>query len=202
MPTPPSLRSRRVTSPTRVTVVALVVGALVAVPLVASGAGASSLKSAKVGRYTTALVNQGSRSLYVLSVEKGTKLKCTAACLSSWIPLEVPTSVTSVSLGSGVDGKIGFVARSKSKKQVTFNSYPIYTFVGDGGALQSHGQGVVAFGGKWTLVRASSRAAATTPFASAAAPSPPTTTTHPPTTTTNPPPTTTTTTPSGGGSAY
>ncbi|MCU1362735.1 MAG: hypothetical protein JWM55_563 [Acidimicrobiaceae bacterium] len=175
----------------------LVLGALGATAAIGvASAGSLSLGASSVPHFAGALVNQSSRSLYVLSDEKGGALKCTGSCLSSWIPVEVSTSVTKVSLGAGVRGKIGFVARGKSKKQVTFNSYPLYSFVGDSGVRQSHGEGVKAFGGTWTLVKAAATTASATPFA-ASATKPPTTPTTP---TTKPdPPTTTTTTPAGGG---
>ena len=162
----------------------------------AASAGPLALESAAVPHFAGALATQSSHSLYVLSSEKGGSLKCTGSCLTTWVPLEVSTSTTSVSLGAGVKGKIGFVARGKGKKQVTFNSFPLYTFAGDSGARQSHGEGVKAFGGTWTLARAAATTAPATPLA-APKPAPPTTTTTtkpaPPTTTT------TTTTPGGGG---
>jgi predicted lipoprotein with Yx(FWY)xxD motif len=157
-----------------------------------SSAASPTIESANVLHFAGALVNQSSRSLYILSDERGAKLHCTTSCLSSWLPLEVSSSSTTVPLGAGVKGKIGFVARGGSKKQVTFNSYPLYTFVGDTGARQSHGEGIKAFGGTWTLVRSTATSAGATPFAASAThPSPPTTTTNPPTTTT--------TAPGGGG---
>lgn len=155
-----------------------------------AGGAAPMVESANVPHFAGALVNQSSHSLYVLSSERGGALRCTSSCLSSWLPLEVSTATKTVSLGSGVKGKIGFVARGKSKKQVTFNSYPVYTFVGDSGARQSHGEGIKAFGGTWTLVHATATSASATPFSASA---------KPPTTTTTHPPTTTTTAPSGGG---
>jgi predicted lipoprotein with Yx(FWY)xxD motif len=159
-----------------------------------AGATSTTIESASVPHFAGALVNHSSHSLYILSSEKGAALKCTGSCLTSWPPLEVSTPVTSISLGAGVAGKIGFVARGGSKKQVTFNSYPLYTFVGDSGPRQSHGQDIKALGGTWTLVKADAKTAAATPFTSAASPTP----TPTPTT-----PTTTTTTPSGGsGVAY
>jgi hypothetical protein len=103
----------------------------------------------------------------------------------------VSTATKSVSLGAGVKGKIGFVARGKSKKQVTFNSYPLYSFAGDSGARGSKGEDVKALGGTWTLVHADATSVGATPFAKSAA--------KPPVTTTTAPPTTTTTTPGGGG---
>jgi predicted lipoprotein with Yx(FWY)xxD motif len=191
---PESLRSDQHTKNTRLIRFALATfatGAIALTPALASGAPSPTLHSAHPTGFSGALVNQSSRSLYILSSERGAKLKCTGSCLSSWPPLEVSTSTKTVSLGAGVKGKIGFVARGKGKKQVTFNSFPLYTFVGDSGALQSHGQGIKALGGTWTLVKAGASSASTTPFTSA--------TTTTPTTTTTTTPTTTTTTPGGGG---
>jgi predicted lipoprotein with Yx(FWY)xxD motif len=186
------LSRRKTTSRTaRFAIVALAAGALGATTVATlSSAASPTVGSANVPHFAGALVNQSSRSLYVLSDERGGKLHCTTSCLSSWLPLEVSTSTKTVSLGAGVKGKIGFVARGKSKKQVTFNSYPLYTFVGDSGARQSHGEGIQAFGGTWTLVRSTATSAAATPFAASATP---------PTTPTTNPPTTTTTAPGGGG---
>ncbi len=190
------LSHRKATSRTaRFAVVALAAGALGATTVATlSSAAAPTIESANVPHFAGALVNQSSRSLYILSDERGAKLHCTTACLSSWLPLEVSTATKTVSLGAGVKGKIGFVARGKSKKQVTFNSYPLYTFVGDSGARESHGEGIKAFGGTWTLVRSTAATAAATPFAATATP--------PSTPTTNPPTTTTTTPTGGGGVAY
>jgi predicted lipoprotein with Yx(FWY)xxD motif len=114
--------------------------------------------------YKGVLVNRSSRSLYVLSAEKGATLSCTGACLATWPPLLVTSTTTSVSLGAGVSGTIGFVTRG-SMKQVTFNSYPVYTYTGDMGATQSCGQGVMADGGTWTLTNASATTAGATPVA-------------------------------------
>ncbi|MHB8380382.1 MAG: COG4315 family predicted lipoprotein [Acidimicrobiales bacterium] len=79
----------------------------------------------------------------------------------------VKSSVTTVSLGAGVKGTIGFVKRSKTMKQVTFNSFPVYTYVGDSGKLQSNGEGIKADGGTWTLVKAKASSAGTTAYAKA-----------------------------------
>jgi predicted lipoprotein with Yx(FWY)xxD motif len=181
----------------RLAATTLALGALGAAAAIgAAGAGALTIDSASVPHFAGALVNQSSRSLYILSSERGAALKCAGSCLSTWVPLEVSTATKSVSLGAGVKGKIGFVARGSAKKQVTFNSYPLYSFAGDGGAGASKGEDVKALGGTWTLVHADASTVGATPFAKST-PKPPVATT---TTTTKPaPPTTTTTTPGGGG---
>jgi predicted lipoprotein with Yx(FWY)xxD motif len=123
------------------------------------------LKSDNVKGYSGVLANTSGRTLYVLSTEKNAKLHCVRHCLTTWPPLLVKTATTSVTLGAGVKGKIGFVKRSATKKQVTFNSYPVYVYSGDTGALQSNGEGIAANGGTWTMVHASATTVPGTPFA-------------------------------------
>jgi len=81
---------------------------------------------------------------------------CVRHCLTTWPPLLVKSSTKSVTLGKGVSGKIGFVKRSSTKKQVTFNSYPVYVYSGDSGAKQSkRGRGSMptAAPGRWSTPR-------------------------------------------------
>ena len=149
----------------RLWAVALAASAVMLAPMVsASGATSPTLKSASVPGFSGALVNHSSKTLYVLSSEKGAKIKCKSSCLSAWPPLLVKRSVTKVALGAHVDGKIGFVTRSATMKQVTFNSFPLYTYSGDTGSLQSNGEGIVALGGTWYLVKASSSSAGLTVY--------------------------------------
>jgi len=121
-----------------------------------SAGGPAFLQAANVGTFGQVLANSHGFTLYGLSDENGGKLACTGKCLQFWPPALVSTGVTKVSLGAGVTGAIGFVTRSATTKQVTFDGYPLYTFVKDTGAGQAHGEGVSAFGGTWGLLRASS----------------------------------------------
>jgi predicted lipoprotein with Yx(FWY)xxD motif len=144
---------------------ALAAASLVVVQGTASAA-TPVIKSANVPNYSGVLENHASRTLYILSVEKGAKLHCTSkACLSIWFPLLVPSSTKTVAVASTVKGKIGFVARSKTQKQVTVNSYPVYTFKGDSGPNQSNGEAVAADGGTWSMLHAAAKTAAGTPVA-------------------------------------
>jgi predicted lipoprotein with Yx(FWY)xxD motif len=131
----------------------------------ASAATPPFLQSTNIKAYSGVLANATGRTLYVLSTEKNTTVHCVRHCLTTWPPLLVKSSTKSVSLGAGVSGKIGFVKRSSTKKQVTFNSYPVYAYSGDSGAKQSNGEGISADGGTWTMVHASAKTASGTPFA-------------------------------------
>lgn len=149
-------RTRGTSRVARVIAVTAATGAIVLAGTAAAASASAVLRSVSFGGFTNALANHSSRTLYVLSTEKGGKIHCKTACMILWIPLEVKDSVTSVALGAHVGGKIGFVARGSTMKQVTFNSYPVYTYTGDTAAHQSNGEGVQADGGTWYIAHASS----------------------------------------------
>ncbi len=106
-------------------------------------------------KYGQILVSSKRMTLYALSSEAGGKVVCTGACLKFWPPLLVGAAAKTVSLGPGVVGTIGFVKRSATTKQVTFDGYPLYEFVKDTHPGQTFGLGIKAFGGTWGLVRSS-----------------------------------------------
>jgi predicted lipoprotein with Yx(FWY)xxD motif len=143
-----------------------VVPALSISPQQAQAAAPPLLHAANVPNYAGILENSASRTLYALSTEKGAKLHCAGTCTATWRPLLVKSSTKSITVGAGVKGAVGFVKRSPTTKQVTFNTFPVYTFAGDTAANQSHGEARVANGGTWHMLHA----AAKTPAATAVPP--------------------------------
>jgi predicted lipoprotein with Yx(FWY)xxD motif len=142
-----------------------------------SDAASATLQKITVKPYAGILTSAKHHSLYLLSNERGAKIHCRTSCLNIWPPFLVKTSVKSVSVGGGVAGKTGFVKRSATMKQVTFNGYPIYFFTGDSRPNQVNGQGIVADGGTWYLVRAGATSPSTTKVTGASTTTTTTTTT-------------------------
>ncbi len=150
-----------------------------------------TLGSRKVGKFGDVLTNSAGFSLYVLSTESTGKIHCKSTmCLGNWPPLLVAKNAR-ITGSSGVKGKISHVTRG-GKWQVTYNGWPVYTFVGDGKAGQSKGEKIVAFGGTWYLVHSAASTNSGTPVKSTTSGGGTTTTT---TTTTSAGSTTTTTAP-------
>ena len=147
-------RSRPIALPAIVAAVAL---AAVAVGLFSTAAAAApdatSARSATVkvahSRLGKILVDSRGRSLYQLSSDPTRKSTCFGACAENWPPLRASTKPT---VGTGLRAsKVGTIRRTDGKPQVTYRGHPLYRFVGDTKAGQTNGQGIVAFGGRWTV---------------------------------------------------
>lgn len=99
-------------------------------------------------RLGTILANAQGRTLYYFLPERGGRIVCSSnACTGFW-----PPSIDAAgnpSGGTGVTGQLGLIARAGGAQQITYNTWPLYTFAGDSAAGQTNGQGVVGFGGKW-----------------------------------------------------
>jgi len=151
-------RSRPMTLPVSVAAIALVALAALALSVfgteAAAAPDATSARSATVkvahSRLGKILVDSRGRTLYVLSADSAGKSRCFGACAKNWPPLRASRKPT---VGTGLKAsKVGRIHRSDGKPQVTYNRHPLYRFVGDSKAGQTNGQGIVAFGGRWTVM--------------------------------------------------
>ena len=114
--------------------------------------GGTTVATASSGQYGTILVNSSGATLYMLTADSSTTSACSGSCVSIWAPL---TTTGSPAAGSGADGsKLGTISRSDGSKQVTYNGHPLYTFSGDSGSGQVHGEGINSFGGTWYVLDA------------------------------------------------
>jgi len=153
-------RSRLMTLPGAAAAVALATVALGTFGATAAAApDATSARTATVkiahSRLGKILVDSRGRTLYVLSADSARKSRCFGACAQNWPPLRVSRKPT---VGRGLRAsKIGTIRRRDGKPQVTYNRHPLYRFVGDTRAGQTHGQGIVAFGGRWSVVSPAGR---------------------------------------------
>jgi predicted lipoprotein with Yx(FWY)xxD motif len=95
----------------------------------------------------TILTNAQGRTLYYFLPERGGKIVCSSsACTTYWPPSL--TAGGNPTGGAGVTGQLGLVMRAGGGDQITYSTWPLYTFAGDKAAGQTTGQGVVGFGGK------------------------------------------------------
>jgi predicted lipoprotein with Yx(FWY)xxD motif len=118
-----------------------------------SPASAAAIKTAKVGT-ATVLTSPKGLTLYSFAPDTATTSKCNAGCAEYWPPQKGPATA-----GAGVTGKLATIKRADGSAQATYNGHPLYTYVGDSGPGQAHGNGLNINGGLWRVVTASGSAA-------------------------------------------
>ena len=113
-------------------------------------AGASvTLKTATIGGVTV-LTNANGLTLYWFAPDTPTTSKCTGSCAAYWPPVTGDPKA-----GPGVTGKLGTIKRPDGTVQATYDGHPLYTYVGDSGPGQAHGNNLNLNGGLWYEVRVS-----------------------------------------------
>ncbi len=153
-------RSRPITLPAAaaaVALAALALGTFGATAAAAPDATNARLATVKIAHRDLGriLVDSRGRTLYVLSADSARKSRCFGACATNWPPLRASGKPT---VGTGLKAsKVRTIRRSDGKPQVTYTRHPLYRFVGDTKPGQTNGQGIVAFGGRWSVVSPAGR---------------------------------------------
>jgi predicted lipoprotein with Yx(FWY)xxD motif len=126
---------------------ALLGGALAAAGTAAGasqgGTAGSALQTGKIGGVTV-LTNSGGLTLYWFAPDTPTKSVCNGGCAAYWPPVRGPLTA-----GPGVTGRLGTITRADGSTQETYNGHPLYTYVGDSGPGQAHGNNLNLNGGFW-----------------------------------------------------
>jgi len=185
---------------------------LVATFLTASGASAtvSAVKPAKsvsivvttrkLPKLGSVLASSAGRTLYMFVPDKQKKVTCVGSCAAVWPPLKLPTGAKLVATGGAKASLLGSDPDPAGGRVLTYDKWPLYTWVGDRAAGQDTGQALNANGGLWYVISPSGQViktalhATATPVASTTAASTTATSTPAETTAAAPPPTTTTAT--------
>jgi predicted lipoprotein with Yx(FWY)xxD motif len=135
-----------------VSVAALV---LFGIALASAGGEPASLASAGVTLKTTTiggitvLTNAKGLTLYWFAPDTPTASRCTGSCAAYWPPVTGTPKA-----GSGVTGKLGTIRRPGGRLQATYDSHPLYTYIGDSAPSQAKGDKLDLNGGYWYVVRA------------------------------------------------
>jgi predicted lipoprotein with Yx(FWY)xxD motif len=132
-------------------VVALVAAGLLGGALAGAGgtsaptpvAGGATLGTQMIGGAKVLTDSQG-RTLYWFAPDTNGKSTCYGSCAQYWPPVAGPAHA-----GNGVTGTLGTTQRTGGGLQETYNGRPLYTYVGDSGPGQAHGNNLNLNGGLW-----------------------------------------------------
>jgi predicted lipoprotein with Yx(FWY)xxD motif len=138
------------------------VALLALIGLIAAGSGFAGsshttstavVKTRKISGLGVVLINKNGRTLYIFMKDEHRKVTCTGACTSFWKALKWKGS-GKPKAGGAAKSKLLGVVKSSRGKVVTYNHWPLYTYVGDSKAGQAKGEGSTLSGAKWYVMSA------------------------------------------------
>ena len=113
----------------------------------ASQSGNEVVAVASIGDAGAVLVDADGAALYTADQEADGKVRCTASCAETWLPLTVPDDAELAA--ADVPGTLATLKRPDGADQVTSDGAPLYTFADDGGPGRVTGDGLSdRFGGE------------------------------------------------------
>jgi predicted lipoprotein with Yx(FWY)xxD motif len=118
----------------------------------ASG-GDGIVSAAKVGDLGTILVDSEGRALYDFHKDKGGTSSCYGACAGAWPPLL--TEGDPQAQGAADRSLLGTTKRKDGTVQITYNGWPLYTYIGDQNPGEANGNDIDQFGAEWYALQPS-----------------------------------------------
>jgi predicted lipoprotein with Yx(FWY)xxD motif len=113
---------------------------------------AATVNSRKVGKLGTILVNSKGLTLYMFVPDKQKKVTCKGSCAVIWPPLKVKKGQKPTAGGAAMKKLLG-----TDGNVVTYNRWPLYTYITDTKPGQAKGQGIKQSGGLWYVLSPSGK---------------------------------------------
>lgn len=113
----------------------------------APSGGDGIVSAAKVGDLGTVLITSQGLTLYDFHKDKGGTSSCYGACAGAWPPLL--TEGNPQAQGAAERSMLGTTKRKDGTLQVTYNGWPLYTYVADKAPGEANGNDIDQFGAEW-----------------------------------------------------
>jgi predicted lipoprotein with Yx(FWY)xxD motif len=134
--------------------------ATAAVALAAGDGASSSSKSTAVVSVSArsvpglglVLVNSAGRTLYMFVPDKRKAVTCFLVCAKIWPPLKLPAGAKLAAAGGVKGALLSSDADKAGGRVVTYNGWPLYTYLGDSKAGVAAGQALNVNGGLWYVL--------------------------------------------------
>ena len=149
----------------RIGVIAAVAAAVAVSAAVWSGTGAASARhqtkaptvtTRKVGKYGVILVNSKGLTLYMFVPDKRKKVTCKGSCAVIWPYLKLKSGQKPTAGGAAKKSLLG-TYKVAGGLVVSYNRWPLYTYITDKKPGQTTGQGVDNSGGLWYVLSPSGK---------------------------------------------
>jgi predicted lipoprotein with Yx(FWY)xxD motif len=112
----------------------------------------ATVQTRKIKNLGVVLVNSKGRTLYMFVPDKQKKVTCKGSCAIVWPPLKLKKGQKPTAGGAAKKKLLGLDGRV-----VTYNRWPLYTYIQDKKPGQATGQGINNSGGKWYVLTRSGK---------------------------------------------
>lgn len=118
---------------------------------------AATIKTGSVPGLGTVLVDARGDTVYMFPPDQHQRVTCTAQCASIWPPVTVSSGAIPTA-GAGVRSKLLSTVADPAhgnERVITYDGWPLYTYIGDDRPGEATGQGLDRNGGFWFVLRPS-----------------------------------------------
>src|SRR5438034_4144044 len=115
------------------------------------------ISTRKLPKLGTVLVNSKGRTLYMFVPDKRKKVTCVGSCAAVWPPGKLPKGAKTVAAGHVKSALLGSDRNPAGGRVVTYNKWPLYTYVADTAPGQAKGQALNLNGGLWYVLSPSGK---------------------------------------------
>ena len=118
----------------------------------APGRAVVRISTRRLPKLGPVLVDSKGRTLYMFVPDKRTRVTCVATCAAVWPPIKLPAGAKVVAAGSAKASLLGSDRDPSGGRVVTYDRWPLYTYVGDRAPGQAKGQALKLNGGYWYVL--------------------------------------------------
>ncbi len=121
------------------------------------------ISTRKLPKLGTVLVNAKGLTLYMFVPDKQKKVTCLHTCALVWPPVKLAKGHRAVAAGKAKAALLGSDPDPAGGRVVTYNKWPLYTYVVDKKPGQATGQALNLNGGLWYVLSPSGKVIKTKP---------------------------------------
>jgi predicted lipoprotein with Yx(FWY)xxD motif len=121
------------------------------------------ISTRKLPKLGVVLVNSKGRTLYMFVPDKRKKVTCVKSCAVIWPPVKLPKGAKPVAAGKAKSSLLGSDPNPAGGRVVTYNHWPLYTYITDTAPGQAKGQALNLNGGLWYVLNTSGQVIRTKP---------------------------------------
>jgi predicted lipoprotein with Yx(FWY)xxD motif len=115
------------------------------------------ISTRKLPKLGTVLVNSKGRTLYMFVPDKRKRVTCVRTCAKIWPPVKLPKGAKAVAADKAKATLLGSDRNPAGGRVVTYNKWPLYTYITDTAPGQANGQALNLNGGLWYVLSPSGK---------------------------------------------